>query len=94
MTHQRYTGDAIFWNITATYKDDLCIAVRLRQLEYSAEELDHTYSMHILKILCVTALLAVVANAAPAFDFGADVLEGINDDVQREWAHSLRSKNS
>jgi len=37
--------------------------------------------MHIFKsLLCITALV-VLANTAPAFDFGVDVLEGIDDDA-------------
>ncbi len=45
--------------------------------------------MHIFKsLLCITALV-VVASTAPAFDFGVDVLEGINDDAQGECHTSL-----
>ncbi len=86
MMHQRYTGKAnLLENITETYKDDMCISMRPFSLNIRQKNLT-THSMHIFKsILCVAGLLVVVANAAPAFDFGADVIEGVNDDVQREW---------
>ncbi len=42
--------------------------------------------------LCLAVLLAV-ANSAPMFEFGTDVLEGINDDAQGEWSASLYSEN-
>jgi len=36
--------------------------------------------MQLFKRLLCLAVVLVVVNSAPVFDFGADALEGINDD--------------
>ncbi len=40
--------------------------------------------MQLFKSLLCLAVLLVVVNSAPVFDFGADALEGINDDSDGE----------